>query len=305
MNIKWPQLSYPDAKDSYETVHLWTQIVGKIKLDKLPWINHSWHITLQVTTTGISSGAIQGETEDFQIDFNLLDHQLIITTSGGRIRKFQLEGLSVADFYRKIFDSLKELDIDVKINPIPSEMEVVIPFFEDHKHATYNPEHISAIHRAFLNTQHVLTQFRGKFRGKCSPVHLFWGSFDLAVSRFSGRKAPLHPGGVPHLPDRVAQEAYSHEVSSCGFWPGNEAMPFAAFYAYVYPEPDGYKDYDVKPEEAYYDTTFREYILPYEKVQQSDDPEKTLLTFLESTYNAAAELAKWDREGLEVDPDVR
>ena len=301
MNFHWPKLSYPNAKDTYETLHLWTQIVGKIKLARLPWINHSWHVTLQITSTGISTGPIADGTGDFQIDFNFIEHKLIITTCLGKTKWFDLKGISVADFYQNIFNSLRELGIVVKISPIPNEMENIIPFDQDQVHSTYNPEHISAIHRAFLSVQHVLTKFRAEFRGKCSPVHLFWGSFDLAVSRFSGRRAPLHPGGVPNLPDRVAQEAYSHEVSSCGFWPGNQAMPFAAFYAYIYPEPEGYKDYDVKPDGAYYYTDFREYILPYEKVQQSDNPEKTLLTFLESTYNAAAELAGWDRESLEVD----
>jgi hypothetical protein len=300
MKTTWPVLSYADAKDTYQTWHLWTQIVGKIKLSKLPWTNHSWHVTYQVTPTGLTTLSLPDEQQPFQIDFNILHHQLIILTQSGQSRQFGLEGLSVADFYKKVLEALRDLGIEATINPVPNEMEVAIPFDQDTNHKTYIPEQAAAFHQALLLAYQVLTRFRAGFVGKCSPVHFFWGAFDLAVSRFSGRKAPPHPGGVPHLPDWVAQEAYSHEVSSCGFWPGNEFFPEAAFYAYCYPEPEGFKDARVAPAAAYYHEALREFILPYDKVQQSPDPEKAIMDFLQSTYEAAADLARWDRENLEV-----
>lgn len=292
----WPELNYEEARATYETVHLWTQIVGKIKLAKLPWINHSWHVTLQVTPTGLSTADMPDGDRHFQIDFNFINHRLIINTSEGQIRFFELKNISVADFYNKIFSVLNDLKINVKINPLPSEIANVISFHQDTVHATYHPEHILKLHKALLIVQSVLIRFRSGFKGKCSPVHFFWGSFDLAVSRFSGRMAPKHPGGIPNLPDRVVQEAYSHEVSSCGFWPGNEMVPFAVFYSYVYPESEGFKSAQVKPEGAYYHQELREFILPYEAVRQSEHPEKTLLDFLHSTYDAAADLAQWSKD---------
>ncbi|PRY16545.1 hypothetical protein CLV24_101392 [Pontibacter ummariensis] len=299
MKTSWPTLSYAEAKETYKTLHLWTQIIGKIKLAKQPWINHSWHITLFVTPTGLTTADIPDDEQHFQADFNFIRHQLEIKTSEGQVRSFRLEGLSVADFYAKVMGSLRELKIEANINLIPNEMEEVIPFDQDHIHATYTPEHAAALHQALLQAQDVLSQFRAEFKGKCSPVHFFWGSFDLAVSRFSGREAPQHPGGVPHLPDWVAQEAYSHEVCSCGFWPGNEAVPFAAFYSYIYPAPEGFERASVQPDKAYYHQELGEFILPYEAVQQAQDPSSTLLAFLRSTYEAAAELGQWDRKSLE------
>ena len=299
MQANWPELSYADAKDTYETLHLWTQIIGKIKLTKLPWINHSWHVTLAVTPTGLTTSHIMDGGKHFQIDFDFIHHQLQIATSTGEARNFALADMSVADFYEKVVTALDELEIQVKIHLIPNEIENPIPFNEDKTHKTYNSKHAADLHKALLNAQDVLTEFRSEFRGKCSPVHFFWGSFDLAVSRFSGRKAPKHSGGVPHLPDWVAQEAYSHEVSSCGFWPGNEAVPFAAFYCYIYPEPEGFSGSKIKPAEAYYHPQLREFILPYKAVQQASSPSLTLLEFLHSTYDAAADLAQWDRKALE------
>lgn len=302
MKITWPELSYAEAKETYATVLLWTQIIGKIKVVNLPWINHAWHVTLMVTPTGLTTAAIPHADQHFQIDFNFKSHQLIISCDSGNSRQFSLQNISVAEFYHHTFKLLAELDISVKINPIPNELEKVISFQEDNLHATYQVEEVARLHQALLLTQGVLTRFRAEFIGKCSPVHFFWGGFDLAVSRFSGRRAPLHPGGVPHLPDWVAQEAYSHEVCSCGFWPGNDAFPEAAFYAYIYPEPAGFSQAPVAPAAAYYHPTLREFILPYKAVQQAEDPEQTLLAFLHSTYHAAANLANWDRDALEVAP---
>lgn len=300
MKHPWPVLSYEKGKDTYATLHMWTQIVGKIKLAVMPWINHSWHITLHITPTGLSTLDMPYKDKNFKIDFDFIDHKLKVVTSGGERREFDLYGNSVAEFYRKIFDLLRGLDIDIDIYTTPVEMEDPIPFEEDTVNATYDKAEASALHQALIKMQNVLTHMRCDFTGKCSPVHFFWGSFDLAVSRFSGRKAPRHPGGIPHLPDWVAEEAYSHEVASFGFWPGSEALPEAAFYAYLYPEPEGYKSADIRPDDAYYHETLREFILPYNSVQQSADPEGTLLDFLNSTYEAAAALASWDREALET-----
>ena len=304
MQNQWPTLSYEKGKDTYATMHMWTQIVGKIKLALVPWINHSWHVTLHVTPTGLSTHEMPYKNKNFQIDFDLIAHQLKVITSDGQHREFDLQGNSVADFYRKLFAVLKDLDIDVEINTMPVEMEDVTPFEKDTKNATYDKDQASALHLALLKMQNVLTHMRCNYVGKCSPVHFFWGSFDLAVSRFSGRTAPKHPGGIPNLPDWVAEEAYSHEVASLGFWPGSEALPEAAFYAYVYPEPKGYKEAEVKPKGAYYHKALSEFVLPYSIVQQSSDPESALMEFLDSTYEAAATLAEWDRKALEKSPHV-
>ena len=299
MNSKLPALSYTDAKDTYETLHLWTQIAGKIKVAKLPWINHSWHVTLIVTPTGLTTAHIPAGERHFEISFDFCQHKLLIVTRDGDRRQFQLEPMPVAIFYQRVMENLKELGIDVSIHMLPNELENAIPFDKDFEHASYNPQHAEALHKALLFSQDVMTRFRAGFIGKCSPVHFFWGSFDLAVSRFSGRKAPLHPGGIPNLPDRVAQEAYSHEVCSAGFWPGNEMVPFAAYYVYIYPEPAGYNEVVIRPAEAYYDQQLREFLLPYEAVRLSSDPEEMLMDFFESSYEAAANLAKWERKELE------
>lgn len=300
MENQWPVLSYEKGKDTYATLHMWTQIVGKIKLAVAPWINHSWHITLHITPTGLSTLDMPYKNKNFQIDFDFINHKLIVITSDGERRDFDLVGISVADFYHKIFIVLKELKIDLKINSTPVEMENPIPFEKDTVNATYDKTQAKALHQALLKMQNVLTHIRCDFKGKCSPVHFFWGSFDLAVSRFSGRTAPTHPGGIPSLPDWVAEEAYSHEVASFGFWPGSEALPEAAFYAYLYPEPEGYKDADVKPKGVYYHKTLGEFVLPYGIVQKSNKPEEKLLEFLNSTYDTGATLADWDRSALET-----
>lgn len=299
MQQNWPVLSYERGKATFDTLHMWTQIVGKIKLATMPWINHSWHITLRVSLSGLTTQMMPYKDRNFQIDFDFIAHQLIITTSKNEIRKFDLHGISVAAFYKKIFALLDELQIDIKIKPVPVEIAHPIPFEQDTVHATYDDKQAAAFHQALLLVQNVFIQFRSGFRGKCSPVHFFWGSFDMAVSFFSGRKAPKHPGGIPGLPDRVAEEAYDREVSSAGFWTGSDQLPEAAFYCYLYPEPEGYKTAKLQPKEAGYNTNLGEFILPYSAVQQSADPEKTLLEFLQSTYEAGADLAKWNREILE------
>ena len=295
----WPALSYQDAKGTYETIHLWTQIAGKVKIVQMPWINHSWHTTLLVSPRGLTTGDIPAEEKHFQINFDFIDHELQIVTSKGEINSFSLKDLSVAVCYNNVIDSLLEFGIEVKINTTPNEMVDPIPFYKDKIHKEYNPVHASKFHTVLLNVAEVFNEFRAEFIGKSSPVHFFWGSFDLAVSRFSGQEAPKHPGGIPNLPDWVAQEAYSHEVSSSGFWPGNEMLPFAAFYNYIYPEPKGFSTAAIKPDKAYYHKDMGEYILPYKDVQESEDPSKMLMEFLHSTYNTAADLAKWEREKLE------
>lgn len=300
MNNQWPALSYEKGRDTYATLHMWTQIVGKIKLAVAPWINHSWHITLHLTPTGLSTRDMFFENKHFQIDFDFVHHQLRLIMNDGKDRGFDLDHLSVADFYQKIFALLSDSGIDLEIYSMPVEIEDPIPFENDTVHATYDRAQAQALHLALLKTQSVFIHMRCNFTGKCSPVHFFWGSFDLAVSRFSGRTAPTHPGGIPNLPDWVAEEAYSHEVASLGFWPGSEALPEPAFYAYMYPEPTGYKNAGVQPKGAYYHETLREFILPYSLVQKSDSPEEMLSEFLNSTYAAGATLAEWDRDALET-----
>jgi len=299
MEQNWPILSYEKGKSTYETLQLWSQIVGKIKLAVLPWVNHAWHIALHITSTGLTTESMQHNNQNFQIDFDFIAHQLKITTSNGEIRQFDLHGISVADFYTKIFKLLKELKIDLTIKPVPVELVDPIPFEQDTIHATYEDEHVLAFHKALLNIQDVFLKFRAEFKGKCSPIHFFWGSFDLALSFFSGRNAPKHPGGIPGMPNWVAEDAYCKEVSSCGFWTGGGALMEAAFYCYLYPEPKGYKNAKVQPEEAYYHQTLGEFILPYSAVQSAANPDDKLIEFLRSTYNIGADLAKWDRESLE------
>ncbi len=295
----WPELSFKDAKETYETIHLWTQIAGKIKLAHMPWTNHSWHVTLFVTPEGLSTGDIPSPEKHFQINFDFLRHRLQIITSKNEREELDLPTLSVATCYLETLSALQQLDIKCHINPMPNEIADATPFHLDHEHAHYQPIHAEALHHALLKTHEVFTDFRSKFIGKCSPVHFFWGGFDLAVTRFSGNPAPLHPGGVPNMPDWVAQEAYSHEVNSSGFWPGNDAVPFAAFYNYHYPEPIGLMEASIQPKDAYYHEVLREFILPYQAVQEADQPSKTLMNFLQSTYEAGARLANWDREKLE------
>ncbi len=300
--IPWPELPTEAWRDTYATLHLWTQIIGKIRLVRTPWLNHSWHIALYVTPRGLTTSPIPDGPRTFQIDLDLVDHALKISTSDGAQRQFALAGQSVASFYAAIMAALADLDIHVAIDEMPNELPEPIRFSQDRQHASYDPDAVQRFLRILVNTDRVFKQFRTSFLGKASPVHFFWGSFDLAVTRFSGRRAPRHPGGVPHLSDAVASEAYSHEVSSAGFWPGGGAIDYPAFYCYAYPEPAGFRTAKVRPEAAFFSEALGEFILPYDAVRTAASPDEALLEFLQSTYEAAANAAKWDRDALECPP---
>jgi hypothetical protein len=295
----WPDLPTSAWRDTYETLQLWTQIVGKIRLSRTPWLNHSWHVTLYVTARGLTTSPIPDDAGTFQIDFDFIDHVLRISTSGGGKREFALTGQSVASFYAAVMAALAELGIHVAIDEMPNELPDPIRFSLDDRHASYDPDAVRRFFQILVNADRVFKQFRTGFLGKASQVHFFWGSFDLAVTRFSGRRAPRHPGGVPHLPDDVTCEAYSHEVSSAGFWPGSGAIDYPAFYSYAYPEPPGFRATRVRPEAAFFSEALGEFILPYDAVRLSAQPDQALLDFLQSTYEAAANAAKWDRDALE------
>jgi hypothetical protein len=295
----WPELPYAAWKDTYATLHLCTQIVGKIRLAQTPWLNHSWHVVLYVSPRGLSTSSIPYGNRSFELEFDFLNHVLIASTDDGSVRQIGLYPRSVADFYVDLMRSLAELGIEVRINDMPNELPDPIRFNVDNTHTSYDPDFAERHWRILAGVERVLFKFRTAFIGKCSPVHFFWGSFDLAVTRFSGRRAPLHPGGVPYLPDAVTREAYSHEVSSAGFWPGNDVVPYPAFYSYAYPEPDGFASAPIRPAKAFYSDDLSEYILPYDAVARADNPERALMDFLTSSYEAAASLGKWDRAALE------
>jgi hypothetical protein len=301
----WPELPLEAWSDTCTTLHLWTQIVGKIRLAQTPWMNHSWHVTLYVTARGLTTSPIPYGERTFQIDFDFVDHRLAIQSSDGASRALRLEPRSVAAFYARLMQELRTLGLRVHISKRPNEVPDPIPFERDEIHGAYDPEYAQRYWRALVQADRLLKQFRARFAGKCSPVHYFWGAPDLAVTRFSGRRAPAHPGGIPNLPDWVTREAYSHEVSSCGFWPGGGTTPYPAFYSYAYPEPAGFPDAQVKPEGAFYSSELREFLLPYDRVRQSDSPDETLLEFLQTTYETAATLAGWDRDALERSDDAR
>jgi Family of unknown function (DUF5996) len=279
-------------------LHLWTQVVGKIRLTLTPWLNHGWQAPLYVTARGLGTSPIPIGPEIFDIEFDFIGHRLAVRTSRGAERSLPLRPQSVADFYRATVDLLDGVGVAVAIKETPNEVPNPIRFSDDRVHASYDAAAAHRFWRALVQADRVFRLFRSGFLGKASPVHFFWGSFDLAVTRFSGRRAPLHPGGVPGLPDAVTREAYSHEVSSAGFWPGNEAFPRAAFYAYAYPEPAGFRDRP-PPLGAQFDTTLGEFLLPYDTVAQAPDPDALLLDFLSATYAAAAEAGGWDRANLE------
>jgi hypothetical protein len=297
--IPWPELPTESWRDTYETLHLWTQVIGKVRLARTPWLNHSWHVALYVTARGLTTSPIPNGTSTFEIELDLIDHTLRVSTSNGAERQFALAGQSVASFYAAVMAALAELGIRVVIDEMPSELPEPIKFSQDLRHATYDADAARRFFQILANADRVFKQFRTGFLGKASPVHFFWGSFDLAVTRFSGRRAPRHPGGVPHLPDAVTREAYSHEESSAGFWPGSGAIDYPAFYSYAYPEPAGFRTARVRPEAAFFSESLGEFILPYDAVRVSSKPEQTLLDFLQSTYEAAADAARWDREALE------
>jgi hypothetical protein len=295
----WPELPLAAWHDTYATLHLFTQIVGKIRLSRTPWLNHSWHVTLYVNARGLSTSSIPDGDGSFEIELDFIDQVLRISKNDGATRQFALAGHSVASFYAQLLATLAEIGIRVAINEMPNELPDPTSFSRDTLHASYDAEAVRRFFQILTDADRVFKQFRTGFIGKASPVHFFWGSFDLAVTRFSGRRAPRHPGGVPHLSDAVACEAYSHEVSSAGFWPGSGEIDYPAFYSYAYPEPTGFRSTRVKPDAAFFSEALGEFILPYDAVRLSGDPDQALLDFLRSTYEAAANAAKWDRDALE------
>jgi hypothetical protein len=296
----WPNLPLEAWSDTSATLHMWTQIVGKIRLAQSPWINHSWHATLYVTSTGLTTSPIPYETRTIEIEFDFIRHHLNVRSSDGGTARVPLEAQSVARFYRTLMAELGTLGVHVRIQKKPNEVPDPIPFDEDESHKAYDREYANRFWRVLVQADRVFKSFRARFVGKCSPVHFFWGAPDLAVTRFSGRRAPQHPGGVPNLPDRVTREAYSHEVSSCGFWQGGGPIPYPAFYSYAYPEPSGFSAAAIEPAGAFYSKDLGEFILPYDVVRKADSPDEVLLTFLQTTYMAAANLGKWDRSALEI-----
>jgi hypothetical protein len=296
----WPELRFEDWKEGCQTFHRWLQIVGKIRISKSPWINHSWQTPLYLTSRGMTTSLIHEKDRAFSIEFDLIDQVLRIEVSDGKVDYFPLVSESVASFHGRCFMSLASLGIHASIKEIPNELPDAIPLNQDDVHHTYDPETAKRFWQVMLQVERVMQIFRSKFLGKVSPIHLFWGSMDLAVTRFSGRRAPEHPGGIPHLPDLVTREAYSHEVSSCGFWPGTENQyPNPAFYSYAYPTPTGFSGAKIAPKEAFWHDQMREFLLPYDAVRGDINPEQKLLDFFQSTYEAAANLGGWDRPALE------
>ena len=295
---RWPALPYAAWQDTAATLQLMTQMAGKVRLARTPWLNHSWHVALYVTARGLTTSPIPDGARQFQIDFDFLDHVLWLRTSDGHYRQLMLAPMPIAEFYTALMAALAELGIEAEIDTMPCEIADCIPFDADTVHKAYDAAYANRFWRVLASAQEVMSRFRTGFLGKASPVHFFWGSFDLAVTRFSGRAAPRHPGGVPHLPDAVAREAYSHEVSSAGFWPGGAGHD-AAFYSYAYPAPAGFAEARVAPAAAFWSKELGEFLLPYAAMRTSPDPDGALMEFLQSTYQAAAELGKWDRAALE------
>jgi len=296
----WPAIPYAAWKSTCETLHLWTQITGKIRLALTPWLNHSWHVSLYVTSRGLSTSVIPYKDKVFEIRFDFIDQTLDIDLSTGQRTRIQLMRQPVCDFYAAVMKSLADLGIRVHISERPCEIPDAILFSDDHIHASYDPDAAQRFWRALVQVDRVFKKFRAGFIGKASPIHFFWGSFDLAVTRFSGRRAPAFTSKVPGLSTAVMAEAYSHEVSSAGFWPGGGGIDYASFYSYAYPTPDGFKDAPLVPKSAFFDEKLGEFLLPYDEVRNAADPEKSLLLFLQSTYEAAAETAHWDRAVLET-----
>ncbi len=294
---RWPALPLEEWRDTYATLHMWTQIVGKTRLALCPRENHWWHVPLYVTARGLTTSAMPHGDRTVEVTFDFLDHELVVATSDGGTRRMALAPRPVADFYHEYLTTLASLGIVVRLWPVPVEVERAIPFAEDREHAHYDPEQAARFWRALAHVDQVLKRFRGGFLGKSSPVHFFWGSFDLAVTRFSGRRAPERKDA-----DRITREAYSHEVFSVGFWPGSGPVPEAAFYAYAAPEPGGFREAVVRPDGARYDLGLKEFILPYEVVRTAPAPAEALLAFAQSAYEAAASLGRWNRAALERPP---
>ncbi|MEU7608219.1 DUF5996 family protein [Micromonospora sp. NPDC049204] len=293
-NLWWPRLRVADWTETRDTLHMWTQIVGKIRMAYMPSVNHWWHVTLYPTARGLTTSAVPYDRGVFDIEFDFVDERLRVRTSDGGSRDVVLEPKPVSTFYRETLEALGALGLKPGIHPVPNEVELAIPFAENDRNCSYDGEAARLFWRQLLQAERVMSRFRSEFVGKASPVHFFWGAMDLAYTRFSGRVAPQHPGGVPNCPPSVMHEGYSHELASFGFWPGGGEE--GAFYAYAYPEPPGYRERT----EAYYDKTLQECVLPYEEVAESADPDATLLEFLRATYGAAADLAAWDRSSVEA-----
>jgi len=300
-NGVWPELPYAVSRPTLETLQLWTQIVGKVRLAQTPWLNHGWHVTLYVSARGLTTGLIPHGALGFDLELDLISHELVVRVSDGGEGRIDLAPGSIADFHAEVLETLARLGVPVEIDIHPNEMPAPIPFPRDTGEREYDRDVAHRFWRALVQCDRVFKLFRTRFVGKCSPVHFFWGSFDLAVTRFSGRTAPRHPGGVPYLPDAVTREAYSHEVSSAGFWPGSGDVQYAAFYSYCYPMPAGFADAAIMPEEARFDPLLGEFLLPYDAVRTAPDPDAALLAFLQTTYEAAANAGGWDREALEID----
>ena len=297
---RWPELAYDEWADTVTTLHLWTQIVGKVRLVLTPWVNHSWHVPLYVTPRGLTTSTMYHGRQPLDIEFDFTDHQLRMRVADDRIQAFSLEPMSVADFHQRVMRDLDDLGLPVDIHGHPNEVEEAIPFEENHEQGAYHADAVQRFAAVLNQSTRVLTEFRAGFLGKNSPVHFFWGSFDLAVTRFSGREAPTHPGGFPNLPDWITREAYSHEVHSVGWFPGNAASPQSAFYAYAYPVPEGLGERTVRPEAAFWSDEMGEWFLPYDAVIGADDPDAALRAFCDSTYDAVADAADWDRDRLEA-----
>ena len=297
----WPALPYPEWRETCAALHLWSQVVGKYRLAHVPWVNHSWQATLYVTPRGLTTGVIPDGPRAVTVEFDFCDHQLVAEAERGTRASFPLEEMSVADFFARTKELIRQVGGTPSIHGTPNEVPDAVPFARDTQRRPYDAKAVERFHEALLRMVPVFEHFRTGFVGKVSPVHLFWGALDLAVTRFSGRRAPLHPGGAPNLPDEIAHEAYSHEVSSAGFWPGGGGVEEPMFYCYAYPEPEGFRTWPVQPEGAYFDETLGEFLLPYERVRTAADPHATLLAFLRSTYEAAAESGGWDRAALECE----
>jgi len=304
MNDPWPDIPYNAWRDTCSALHLNAQMLGKYRLARAPWVNHSWHATLYVNARGLTTGLVPDGSDGVEVMFDLIDHVVTGSSSNGKTARFALGPMSVSQFHARFVDLLREIGATAEFHGSPNEVPDPVPFIDDHAARPYDAQAVTRFFRAGVSIDRVFNRFRTSFLGKVSPVHLFWGSFDFAVTRFSGRSAPLHPGGVPGLPDDVCREAYSHEVSSAGFWPGGGGVDFPAFYSYAYPAPPGFADAPVQPEGAYFDTALGEFVLPYDAVRRAEDPEATLMAFLESTYRAAAELGGWERNLLECDTGI-
>jgi len=294
----WPDLPYGHWSETVKTLHMWTQIVGKVRLRAMPWQNHSWHTTLYVSPKGFTTGSMPYENGIFEIEFDFVSHCLIIKSTFNEPKSFELEGLSVAEFYNRLFETLEEIGVRISIHSFPNEVEEA-PHFTEMNFGEYSVQHILNFWQAAVSIHNVFQKFRSEFIGKCSPVHLFWGAFDIALTRFSGRPAPEHQGSMPNMPAEVMKEAYSQEVSSCGFWPGAESFPEPIFYSYCYPTPQDFSKSKVKPREAFWIEELGEFALKYDDVRQAEDPEKMLMEFLQSTYEAAAITGGWNRDFLE------